>query len=185
MKPEDPGPLPEPIRGEVEGQVFFVDRRRLANLDRALALDPHYADAMAYINLLIRERGDLRDTREEWAADKAVADAWVQKNLDTKKAQAGMAPTSAPPPPVPPIPGPAPTRIRVSGIVQEANLLKKIEAVYPPLAVQARISGMVRFTVIIGQDGTLENVQLISPDTLCWSRRHRLRCCSMFISRRS
>ncbi len=32
-------------------------------------------------------------------------------------------------------------------MVQEANLIKKIDAVYPPLAVQARISGQVRFTV--------------------------------------
>ncbi len=169
MRPEDPGPLPEPARGELKAKYSSIIEEGMANLDRALALDPAYADAMAYMNLLIRERGDLRATREEWAADKVVADGWVQKNLDTKKAkaQAGMA---SPPPP----PGPSggggesatPTRIRVGGVIQEAKLIKKIAAIYPPLAVQAQISGMVRFTVIIGKDGTLLNVQLISGHPL-------------------
>ncbi len=157
MKAEDPGPLPEPARGELKAKYSSTIEEGIANLDHALVLDPHYDDAMAYMNLLIRERGDLRDTREEWAADKAVADGWVQKNLDTKKAkaQAGGAPSAV-----------TPSRIRVSGQVQEVNLLKKIDAIYPPLAVEARISGQVRFTVIIGKDGTVQNIQLMSGHPL-------------------
>jgi len=50
--------------------------------------------------------------------------------------------------------------------VQQANLIKRIDAIYPPLAVQAQISGQVRFTVIIGKDGTLQNIQLISGHPL-------------------
>lgn len=168
MKPEDPGPLPAPLRAELKAQYSSTIEEGIANLERALMLDPQYDDAMPYINLLIRERGDLRDTREEWAADKAVADSWVEKNLDTKKAKAAAG--ILPPPPSPGSGGgggsASPSRIRVSGNVQEANLLKKVEAVYPPLAVQARISGTVRFTVIIGKDGTLQNVQLLSGHPL-------------------
>jgi tetratricopeptide (TPR) repeat protein len=170
LKPEDPGPLPEPVRGELKAKYSSLIEEGMANLDRALVLDPSYDDAMAYMNLLIRERGDLRDTREEWAADKVVADAWVQKNLDTKKAKvaAGIA---SPPAPTGTRGGgggasQTPTRIRVGGLVQEVNLIKKIDAVYPPLAVQAKISGQVRFTVIIGKDGTLMNVQLVSGHPL-------------------
>jgi TonB family protein len=160
MKPEDPGPLTGPVRAQLKAQYSSLIEDGLANLDRALVLDPNYADAMAYKNLLIRERGDLRDTREEWAAETAVADQWVQKNLAVKRAQA------PPPPPAPPSESGAPSRIRVGGNVQTANLVTKVEPVYPPLAQQARISGQVRFAVIIGKDGNILNVQLVSGHPL-------------------
>jgi len=171
LKPEDPGPLPDPVRGELKARYSSIIDEGIANLDRALVLDPNYDDAMAYMNLLIRERADLLDTKEQYAADIAVADAWVQKNLDTKRAkvQSGIAPPSPPPPPTRGGGGggaATPTRIRVGGLIQEANLIKKIDAVYPPLAVQARISGQVQFTVIIGKDGSLLNIQLISGHPL-------------------
>jgi protein TonB len=52
--------------------------------------------------------------------------------------------------------------IKVGGNVQAANLLKKITPLYPALAKSARIQGTVRFTAIIGKDGTIQNLQLIS-----------------------
>jgi TonB family protein len=160
MKPQDPGPLPAPVSAELKAQYSPLIEEGIANLNRALALDPDYDDAMAYINLLIRERADLLDTKEEYAADVAVANEWVQKNLDTKKAKAQAGTLPAPPTPA------TPTRIRVGGNVQVANLIKKVDPVYPPLAMQARISGQVRFAVIIGKDGTIQNVQLVSGHPL-------------------
>ncbi|HTB12825.1 MAG TPA: TonB family protein [Bryobacteraceae bacterium] len=159
MKPQDPGPLTGPAREQLRAQYSSVIEDGIANLNRALQLDPDYADAMAYLNLLIRERGDLRDTRQEWAADTAEADQWVQKNLAVKKAQAQSG--VMPPPPPPP-----PTRIRVGANVQAANLITKVDPVYPPLAMQARISGQVRFTVTIGKDGSIQNIQLVSGHPL-------------------
>ncbi len=47
-----------------------------------------------------------------------------------------------------------------------ANLVSKVDPVYPPLALQARISGQVRFTVIIGKDGSIQNIQLVSGHPL-------------------
>jgi TonB family protein len=144
----------------------------MANLQRALQLDPQYSDAMAYLNLLIRERGDLRDTKEEWAADVATADGWVQKVLETKKMQAQSGIAAPPPPPPPPPTGGGgggsrtPMRVRVGGNVQAANIIQKVAPVYPELAKQARISGQVRFTVIIGKDGTVLNIQLVSGHPL-------------------
>ena len=167
MKPEDPGPLPALAALELRPRYSSMIEEGIANLNQALRIDPHYADAMAYLNLLIRERGDLRDTREEWAAETAVADQWVQNNLETKRVQSGSG--AAPPPPPPPPPAEAaqtPTRIRVGGMVQEANLVTKADPVYPPLAMQARISGQVRFTVIIGKDGSILNIQLVSGHPL-------------------
>lgn len=83
----------------------------------------------------------------------------------------GSVPTAAPPPPPPPPvkkeEKPAtPQRIRVGGNVQSAKLVRQPKPVYPPLAKQARIQGTVRFTAIIGKDGTIQNLQLISGHPL-------------------
>jgi TonB family protein len=171
MKPEDPGPLPAAQREGLKAQYSALLEEGIENLNRALLIDPNYSDAMAYLNLLIRERADLRDTKAEYAADVAVADQWVQKALAAKKSQttSGWAAPPPPPPPPPPVSAGAPvtpTRVRVSGMVQQSNLINKVDPVYPPLAIQARISGQVRFTAIIGKDGSVLNIQLVSGQPL-------------------
>ncbi len=82
----------------------------------------------------------------------------------------GSVPTAAPPPP-PPVkveaPKPPPVqRIKVGGNVQSAKLIKQPKPVYPQLARQARIQGQVRFTAIIGKDGTIQNLQMINGHPL-------------------
>jgi protein TonB len=119
---------------------------------------------MAYMNLLIRERADLADSPEQYRSETEMADQWVQKALDTKKAQAS-AQIETPPVPPPPLSS-TPQRIRVGAKVQEANLIHKVDPEYPPLAVQARIQGTVRFTAIIGHDGRVQNLQLINGHPL-------------------
>ncbi len=47
-----------------------------------------YDDAMAYENLLVRERADLSDSKEDYASQIKVADDWVAKALATKKIKA-------------------------------------------------------------------------------------------------
>jgi hypothetical protein len=66
----------------------------IGNMRKALEIDKEYDDAMAYMNLLIRERADLDDTPEEYAKDIEVANNWVQKTLETKKIKAERKPTS-------------------------------------------------------------------------------------------
>jgi protein TonB len=79
----------------------------------------------------------------------------------------GGVPAAPPPPPVKEAPKAAtPQRIRVGGNVQQANLIRKVQPVYPPLAKQARIQGVVHFTAIIGKDGTIQNLQLINGHPL-------------------
>ena len=77
----------------------------------------------------------------------------------------GAVQAAAPPPP-PKVEKKAPARIRVGGNVQAANLIRKVIPVYPPLAKQARIQGTVRFQAIIGKDGTIQNLQLVSGHPL-------------------
>jgi protein TonB len=75
-----------------------------------------------------------------------------------------------PPPPPPPVKKeekPAtPKSIRVGGQVMAAKLIRQPKPVYPPLAKQARIQGTVRFQAIIGKDGTIQNLQLVSGHPL-------------------
>jgi tetratricopeptide (TPR) repeat protein len=108
MKQEDPGPLKvwcdtnrrlsrkdraacnEAREGLLEAGLPIVEGG-MRHLEKAIELDPDYGDAMAYLNLLYRERADLAETKEEHDADTAQADDWVQKTLDAKKrvAEAG------------------------------------------------------------------------------------------------
>jgi periplasmic protein TonB len=73
---------------------------------------------------------------------------------------------AAPPPPPKVVEQPKLTRIRVGGNVQQANLIRKVQPVYPQLAKQARVQGSVHFTAIIGKDGTIQNLQLIGGHPL-------------------
>jgi TonB family protein len=58
----------------------------------------------------------------------------------------------------------SPKRIRVGGNVEASNLVQKVQPVYPPDAKANRIQGAVRFTVVIGKDGRVQTVTLVSGD---------------------
>jgi len=59
-------------------------------------------------------------------------------------------------------PGGPPQRIRVGGNVQQANLIKKVTPQYPLDAKARGIQGVIRFTAIIGKDGAIETLSLVS-----------------------
>jgi TonB family protein len=64
--------------------------------------------------------------------------------------------------------GPAPgtKRITIGGNVQQAKLISQPKPVYPPLAKQARISGVVHLQAIISKDGTMQDLRVISGHPL-------------------
>jgi tetratricopeptide (TPR) repeat protein len=89
MKPEEPGPLKDKkVKDQLKDQYSAIIEDGIKNLQRALDIDPNYDDAMAYMNLLIRERADLDDSPDQYKKDVDTADGWVQKALDTKKMKA-------------------------------------------------------------------------------------------------
>ncbi|HEX4592639.1 MAG TPA: M56 family metallopeptidase [Bryobacteraceae bacterium] len=55
-----------------------------------------------------------------------------------------------------------PQRIRVGGNVQQANLIQKVQPHYPLQAKQEHVQGKVEFRVLIGKDGYVQNLELIS-----------------------
>jgi protein TonB len=58
---------------------------------------------------------------------------------------------------------PSSTRqIRASSALQMARLLHRVEPVYPPLARQTRISGTVELTGVIGTDGHIRELRVVS-----------------------
>ncbi len=59
-----------------------------------------------------------------------------------------------------------PSRIRVGGDVQAANLIQKVTPAYPAVAKQARIQGTVRLEAIISPEGRISNLQLITGHPL-------------------
>ena len=62
MKQEDPGPIKDKkVKEELKAKYGPVIDNGLKSLDMALKINPDYDDAMAYENLLIRERADLAD----------------------------------------------------------------------------------------------------------------------------
>jgi len=86
MKPEDPGPLKDKkIREELRDKNMGIINSGLEYLEKAIQIDPEYDDAMAYLNLLYREKADLLDTKEEYDKATELADNWVDKTLETKK----------------------------------------------------------------------------------------------------
>jgi tetratricopeptide (TPR) repeat protein len=63
------------------------------SLNKAIQLRPDYDDAMAYMNLMYREKADVEcDDLAARAEDLKTADSWVDKTLATKKAKAEKQP---------------------------------------------------------------------------------------------
>ena len=56
----------------------------------------------------------------------------------------------------------APSRVRISGGVAAGQLITRVNPVYPPLARSARVAGTVMLSAIIGKDGTIQNLKVIS-----------------------
>jgi TonB family protein len=150
MKPGDSGPLTDPaLRQSLSVKYSPAIEDGIASLKKALEIDPQFEEAMTYMNLLIRARADLRDSTAAYQNDVKEAETWTQKAVETRNVRARFQGS--------------PQRIRTA---QPPSLITKVEPVYPPLARQARVQGTVRFTAIIGKDGRVQNLQLVSGPPL-------------------
>ena len=58
--------------------------------------------------------------------------------------------------------GATPMMVRVSAGVAEANLLSRVDPVYPPVAQQARLQGTVVQQIVIDTNGNVTNIRVIS-----------------------
>ncbi len=65
--------------------------------------------------------------------------------------------------PIMPVPAPLPvvTPLRVSHM-NEGNLIRKVQPIYPPLARSARIQGVVELQAVINKHGAIENLRILT-----------------------
>jgi TonB family protein len=180
----------QPLAGQECANIRAANRDKvdegIVYLSKAIKLRPDFGDAMAYLNLLYRERADTEcDDTAAHAADLKTAGEWVDKSTAAKAANPWKNTNSSVlslyvVPPVPggqmggviggiisstPIAVPnggVPQRVRVSQGVSHGLLVTQVPPVYPPLARQARIQGTVVLQAIIGKDGSIENCSLVS-----------------------
>jgi tetratricopeptide (TPR) repeat protein len=89
MRPEDPGPIKDKkAREELRAKNEAVAQEGIAMLEKALKIDEDYDDAMAYMNLLYRQKAFIAETVEENKKLQGDADQWMQKALATRKKKA-------------------------------------------------------------------------------------------------
>jgi Tfp pilus assembly protein PilF len=86
MQATEPGPLKDANqRKELAAEAVPAIESGLEALNNALKVNPDYADAMIYLNLLERERADFAESKEEYDQHIAEANKWVDKALATKR----------------------------------------------------------------------------------------------------
>jgi protein TonB len=93
----------------------------------------------------------------------------VPGGVDIGGSRMGITEVAAPPPAKPVVvatPKPSNKPVQVGGDVQAAKLIRKIVPVYPRTAIIARISGTVRLQGIIGTDGSIQQLQVLSGPPL-------------------
>ena len=93
MRPDEQAPLKPDVKGktlkaDLKAKYWQPLTDGIEYEKKALEIDPQYEDAMSYMNLLIRYRADLEDTKDQYMADTKEADVWMNKALETTKAKA-------------------------------------------------------------------------------------------------
>lgn len=56
----------------------------------------------------------------------------------------------------------APKQLTVPAAVMSQNLLNKVVPIYPPAAKKAKVQGTVVLSALIGKDGNIENLRVVS-----------------------
>ncbi len=139
----------------------------IAATDRALEYAPDYVDALTYKNILLRMKANTEANPATRQALVAEADALRNRAMELQKArQTGRAdmafvpaPGQPPPPPPPPPPsaelidGQAP--VRVGGNIKPPVKVRDVKPIYPEIAMNARVQGVV---IIEATIDTLGNV---------------------------
>jgi tetratricopeptide (TPR) repeat protein len=86
MKTDDAGALPDKsVREDLKRRYGATVDEGIRDLEKALSIAPNYADAMVYLNLLLRGRAGWAESQAECDKDIAAADGWLRKADETRK----------------------------------------------------------------------------------------------------
>jgi TonB family protein len=152
-----------PAAGDLGGQLAFAVRAGDADARRELEACAPAAmcggGGMVLANIFMMPRGEFREFGLQLLSRAVSLDPqnpkWAQMLENARNQQTPRTGVSD-----------APGTIRVDGQVQQANIVKSVAPEYPALAKQARLQGVVRFSVVINKDGSIKNMQLISGHPL-------------------
>jgi len=165
--------------------VSLTDDRRLEGIlralaaeDRALELRPNYTDAMLFKAILLRRYAGLTADPSERARIAGEAAELHRKAMAARGTQNRM-PALPPPPagrdarsemvfvPAPPASGeferPAnlTNAVRIGGDLRPPTKIRDVKPVYPPIARQAGVTGVVILEVVIDTDGNVGEARVL------------------------
>lgn len=87
-------PLPPALVAQFSDKFGSIVDDGISRLQQAINLKPDYDDAMAYLNLLYRQKADMETSPQAREADLQQADALVDKVKAIKQKKANLAPNS-------------------------------------------------------------------------------------------
>jgi TonB family protein len=160
------------------GQKIPYVQRGIEAEDRALAIDPNYAEAVVYKSLLLRLWANLEPIRaNQFLAEADELRARALKLTPQMKFQArppvGRQPGVPPPPPPPPPPPGSPDAlppppspdwsdaVRVGGAIKPPIKVRDVKPVYPPIALEARVQGVVIMEVVLDPSGNVGQARVL------------------------
>jgi tetratricopeptide (TPR) repeat protein len=83
-------PLPEKLRADLEHKNAAAIKEGMDALNKAIELKPNYDEAMAYLNLLYRQKADIETDSGARASDIKNANDWLAKALEARKQAAAQ-----------------------------------------------------------------------------------------------
>ncbi|HUI42736.1 MAG TPA: hypothetical protein VL523_12280 [Terriglobia bacterium] len=90
----EPPPLPEKLRAQLAQKNSALIDEGMQALNKAIELKPNYDEAMAYLNLIYRQKADIESEPGARAADLKAANDWLAKAM-AARSQTGAAAAAA------------------------------------------------------------------------------------------
>jgi tetratricopeptide (TPR) repeat protein len=87
-KPDILPPLPEEARARLASENGAAVEEGIQDLEKAIELKPDHRNAMAYLNLLYRQKADLETDQGARQYDLRIANEWVDKAVAIGRKQA-------------------------------------------------------------------------------------------------
>jgi TonB family protein len=160
-------------------QKLAAIAKGIAAEDRVLAIDPNYVPALIYKGILLRMQAKLtpdRITQQRLVAeaDELRQTAIVLRGGSGTQQPFEVAPDGSMPPPPPPPPAQMAfmprdferrvqelNPVRIGGTVKQPMKIRDVKPVYPPIARDAHVQGVVIIEALIGTDGSVETARVL------------------------
>ncbi len=88
-------PLPEKLRTQLAQENSNLITEAMDALNKAIEMKPNYDEAMAYLNLVYRQKADIEQEPSGRAADIKQANDWLSKAMEARKAAGASASAAA------------------------------------------------------------------------------------------